>query len=188
MRIAAHFISIATGVLPELFRSGGALIAMSALRILRSSETGGRDAVTHMLAASRAAEGRHRHGPTYRYGDRRDCGARSCTVESDQSAGSGFLIVLALVVLWGVPLYRAVGALPVSIAGNPYTGFAGYAGSVVIRYPMMGIFPMIAVTAAMAFAGTALLNGSSAEPIKAGLAGVSGSLCPIPESSVGVQR
>lgn len=82
-------------------------------------------------------------------------------VKSDRSADSGFLTVLAPIILRGLPLCRAVGVLVVSVAANSYAGFAGYAQSIVIHNQMVDILAM--TTAAVTFAVTTLLKRLSAE-------------------------
>ncbi|MHB8255266.1 MAG: sulfite exporter TauE/SafE family protein [Acidiferrobacter sp.] len=81
--------------------------------------------------------------------------------------GGGFLIVPALVLLWKLPIQRAVGTSLVAVAANSYSGFAGYAGAVAISYPMMGVFAASAI--AGTFAGSALHNRLSVDAIRIGL-------------------
>ena len=81
--------------------------------------------------------------------------------------GGGFLIVPALIILWGLPIQRAVGTSLVAVAANSYAGFAGYADTVVISYPIMGLFAATAVVGT--FAGSALHSRLSVEAIRKGL-------------------
>ena len=81
--------------------------------------------------------------------------------------GGGFLIVPALIILWGLPIQRAVGTSLVAVAVNSYAGFAGYAGTVAVSYPIMGVFAATAV--AGTFAGSALHSRLSVETIRKGL-------------------
>lgn len=108
-----------------------------------------------------AAEERHCGGPAYHRGARRDYGSRSCAVEGDRSADSGFLVVPAPHRLLAPAITPCVDASVVSAAANSCAGFAGYGRSVVIGYPpVMGVFAMIPEAAAAAFAGTSLLRGA----------------------------
>ena len=81
--------------------------------------------------------------------------------------GGGFLIVPALIILWGLPIQRAVGTSLVAVAANSYAGFAGYAGAVAISYPIMGVFTATAVVGT--FAGSALHSRLPVHMVKVGL-------------------
>lgn len=81
--------------------------------------------------------------------------------------GGGFLVVPALIILWGLPIQRAVGTSLVAVAVNSYAGFIGYAGTVAVSYPLMGVFAATAV--AGTFAGSALHSRLSVETIRKGL-------------------
>lgn len=68
--------------------------------------------------------------------------------------GGGFLIVPALILLWRLPVKRAVGTSLVAVTANSLAGFAGYATTVAINYPIMAVFATSAVFGT--FAGSAL--------------------------------
>ena len=68
--------------------------------------------------------------------------------------GGGFLIVPALILLWRLPVKRAVGTSLVAVTANSLAGFAGYASTVAISYPIMTVFATSAVVGT--FAGSAL--------------------------------
>jgi len=59
--------------------------------------------------------------------------------------GGGFLIVPSLVLLSNIPMKQAVGTSLAIIAVKSFAGFAGYAGSVTIDYPLMASFVSIAI-------------------------------------------
>lgn len=59
--------------------------------------------------------------------------------------GGGFLIVPALVLLADVPMKRAVGTSLAVVSLNSVSGFAGYMGTVVINYPLLGSFAAVTV-------------------------------------------
>lgn len=81
--------------------------------------------------------------------------------------GGGFLIVPALIILWGLPIQRAVGTSLVAVAANSYAGFAGYASRVTINYSIMATFAVTAVVGT--FIGSALHSRLSVETIRTGL-------------------
>ena len=68
--------------------------------------------------------------------------------------GGGFLIVPALILLWRLPIKRAVGTSLAAVTANSLAGFAGYATTVAISYPIMAVFATSAVFGT--FAGSAL--------------------------------
>ena len=68
--------------------------------------------------------------------------------------GGGFLIVPALILLWRLPVKRAVGTSLVAVTANSLAGFAGYVTTVAINYPIMAVFATSAVFGT--FAGSAL--------------------------------
>lgn len=59
--------------------------------------------------------------------------------------GGGFLIVPALVLLAGVPMKEAVGTSLLVIAMNSASGFAGYAGTVVVQWRFVATFTAVAI-------------------------------------------
>ncbi|NQV60663.1 MAG: sulfite exporter TauE/SafE family protein [Alphaproteobacteria bacterium] len=61
--------------------------------------------------------------------------------------GGGFLIVPALVLLSGLGMKEAIGTSLAIIALKSFAGFAGYAGSVPIDWPLMAVFSAVAITA-----------------------------------------
>ena len=63
--------------------------------------------------------------------------------------GGGFLIVPALVLLSGLTMKQAVGTSLSIVALKSFAGFAGYAGAVVIDYPMMAAFTAVAVVGSL---------------------------------------
>ncbi len=81
--------------------------------------------------------------------------------------GGGFLIVPALILLWELPLERAVGTSLVAVAANSLSGFAGYAGTAVVSYPIMALFAGTAI--AGTFAGSALHKHLASGVIKLAL-------------------
>ena len=78
--------------------------------------------------------------------------------------GGGFLIVPALVVLGGVPMKPAIGTSLLVIAMNAVSGFAGYAGTVVVDWRVMGLVTMVAMAGIVI--GTALVKHVSAARLK----------------------
>ena len=68
--------------------------------------------------------------------------------------GGGFLIVPALILLWRLPIKRAVGTSLAAVTANSLAGFAGYVTTVAINYPIMAVFATSAVFGT--FAGSAL--------------------------------
>lgn len=78
--------------------------------------------------------------------------------------GGGFLIVPALVVLGGVPMKQAVGTSLLVIAMNSASGFAGYAGTVDIRWGFLAAFTAVAIGGILA--GTWLVRFVSAEVLR----------------------
>ena len=83
--------------------------------------------------------------------------------------GGGFLIVPALVLLSGLSMKNAVGTSLSIVALKSFAGFAGYAGSVAIDYPLMGLFTGIAIVGSVA--GSQLGHRLPAELLKKGFGG-----------------
>ena len=81
--------------------------------------------------------------------------------------GGGFLIVPALILLWRLPVKRAVGTSLVAVTANSLAGFAGYASTVAISYPIMTVFATSAVVGT--FAGSALHRYLPEKTVKLGL-------------------
>ena len=73
----------------------------------------------------------------------------------------------ALIILWGLPIQQAVGTSLVAVAVNSYAGFMGYAGTVAVSYPLMGVFAATAV--AGTFVGSALHSRLSVETMRKAL-------------------
>jgi uncharacterized protein len=78
--------------------------------------------------------------------------------------GGGFLIVPALVLLARVPMKQAVGTSLLVIAMNSASGFAGYAGRVVVPWGFVAAFAGIAILGILA--GTALVRFVSQAQLK----------------------
>ncbi len=78
--------------------------------------------------------------------------------------GGGFLIVPALVLLAGVPMKEAVGTSLLVIAMNSASGFAGYLGTVEIRWSFVAAFTAVAVAGILA--GSYLVRFISAPALK----------------------
>jgi uncharacterized protein len=78
--------------------------------------------------------------------------------------GGGFLIVPALVLLAEVPMKAAVGTSLLVIAMNSAAGFAGYLGSVEVRWALVAAFTALAVGGS--FAGTYLARFLSGMALK----------------------
>jgi uncharacterized protein len=78
--------------------------------------------------------------------------------------GGGFLIVPALVLLARVPMKQAVGTSLLVIAMNSASGFAGYAGRVVVPWGFVAAFTGIAILGILA--GTALVRFVSQAQLK----------------------
>jgi uncharacterized membrane protein YfcA len=83
--------------------------------------------------------------------------------------GGGFLIVPALVLLSGLSMKNAVGTSLSIVALKSFAGFAGYAGSVAIDYPLMGLFTGIAIVGSVA--GSQLGHRLPADLLKKGFGG-----------------
>ena len=83
--------------------------------------------------------------------------------------GGGFLIVPALVLLSGLPMKKAVGTSLSIVALKSFAGFAGYAGSVTIDYPMMATFTAIAIIGSLV--GSQLGHRLPADLLKHGFGG-----------------
>ncbi|MCK5263161.1 MAG: sulfite exporter TauE/SafE family protein [Gammaproteobacteria bacterium] len=83
--------------------------------------------------------------------------------------GGGFLIVPALVLLSGLPMKKAVGTSLSIVALKSFAGFAGYAGSVTIDYPMMATFTAIAIVGSLV--GSQLGHRLPADLLKRGFGG-----------------
>ncbi|MGI9077371.1 MAG: sulfite exporter TauE/SafE family protein [Gemmatimonadaceae bacterium] len=82
--------------------------------------------------------------------------------------GGGFLIVPALVILGRVPMKQAVGTSLLVIAMNSFSGFAGYLGTVEIRWGFLAVFTAIAILGILA--GTYLVRFVPATALKRGFA------------------
>lgn len=82
--------------------------------------------------------------------------------------GGGFLFVPALVVLGHVPMKQAVGTSLLVIALNSLSGFAGYLGTVDIRWGFLTAFTAVAIGGILA--GTYLVRFVSATALKRGFA------------------
>jgi uncharacterized membrane protein YfcA len=78
--------------------------------------------------------------------------------------GGGFLIVPALVVLVGQPMSQAVGTSLLVIAANCVSGFAGYAGQVIVPWTFVAAFTAVAVAGAIA--GSLLVGRMSQRALK----------------------
>lgn len=78
--------------------------------------------------------------------------------------GGGFLIVPALVLLAEVPMKAAIGTSLLVIAMNSAAGFAGYLGSVEVRWAVVAAFTALAVGGS--FAGTYLARFLSGMALK----------------------
>jgi uncharacterized membrane protein YfcA len=63
--------------------------------------------------------------------------------------GGGFLVVPALVVLAGVPMKEAIGTSLLVISMNAASGFAGYLGTVEMRWSFLAGFTAVAVVGAL---------------------------------------
>jgi uncharacterized protein len=82
--------------------------------------------------------------------------------------GGGFLIVPALVLLADVPMKATVGTSLLVIAMNSAAGFAGYLGTVELRWALVAAFTALA--AGGSFAGTYLARFVSGAALKRGFA------------------
>ena len=82
--------------------------------------------------------------------------------------GGGFLIVPALVLLGRVPMKQAIGTSLFVIAMNSASGFAGYAGSVEVRWGFVAAFTGVAIAGIVV--GTSLVRFVSAATLKRGFA------------------
>ena len=82
--------------------------------------------------------------------------------------GGGFLIVPALVLLGRVPMKQAIGTSLFVIAMNSASGFAGYAGTVDVRWSFVAAFTGVAMAGILA--GTWLVRFVSAAALKRGFA------------------
>ncbi|MBI3791951.1 MAG: sulfite exporter TauE/SafE family protein [Gemmatimonadetes bacterium] len=82
--------------------------------------------------------------------------------------GGGFLIVPALVVLVGVPMRQAVGTSLAVISMNAASGFLGYAGTVQVDWPALGLFAGVAIAGILV--GTQLHAQVTSAQLKRGFA------------------
>ncbi len=82
--------------------------------------------------------------------------------------GGGFMIVPALTLLGGLPIYQAVGTSLVIIGFNALAGFGGYLDQVTVDWTLVAVFTVTAIVGALA--GTSLGRHVPAEALRQGIA------------------
>lgn len=82
--------------------------------------------------------------------------------------GGGFMIVPALTLLGGLPIYQAVGTSLVIIGFNALAGFVGYLDQVTVDWTLVAVFTMTAIVGALV--GTSLGRHVPANALRKGFA------------------
>lgn len=82
--------------------------------------------------------------------------------------GGGFMIVPALTLLGGLPIYQAVGTSLVIIGFNALAGFGGYLDQVTVDWTLVAVFTMTAIVGALV--GTSLGRHVPANALRKGFA------------------
>jgi uncharacterized membrane protein YfcA len=82
--------------------------------------------------------------------------------------GGGFMIVPALTLLGGLPIYQAVGTSLVIIGFNALAGFGGYLDQVTVDWTLVAVFTATAIVGALA--GTSLGRHVPANALRKGFA------------------